>query len=473
VTDLLVRTPDTAAAEPSAGIDAPRSSSPVVGGALAATCAALIGLVFVEVVVGVLGLGDGRSQASVPEVLRVGAAIWLLAHGSALHLADGSITLVPLGLTALAAILLHRAGRRVARRVPESGRRAIPGVAIAVAVPYAVVVALLAIVVRTSGLRPSVPRGGIGALLLALAAAGLGAAGVLAPDRLAFLRRGGRVLRFSGPEPTATRVVARAALVACGVLTAGAAAVAGTSIALHLPAASELARNTHGGVLGYSGVLVVQLALLPNLLVWFLGYLAGPGFSVGSETSVSLFDPHLGEVPALPMFAGLPGQVALPVLLAVGLIPLLAGGLAGRVVLGRRGMPRLRLVVLSSLAVGPVTGVLVAAAVAIGSGRVLGGGLAEIGASAWRTGLAVAIEVGLLTLVTAVGLRGWRSWRDWRGWRGWRGPVAAEPDAGTHRPADPGTRRRWLSRPYWLHRPGLPGRPRWLRRRRKVVQLPD
>jgi hypothetical protein len=405
VTDLLVRPTSPADAD----LLTPGHPVParplLMTGALAAICSAAAGLLVVEVVVTLLGLGDGRSSASLSDVLRVGAAVWLLASGSVLHLPGGTVTLIPLGLTAFAVLLLHRAGRAVARhtrRGRSSGRRQIPGVAGAVAVPYAVVVALVAVITSGPDVRPDVLRAALGALLLALAAAGIGAAGVLAPDRLAFLRRGGRVLRLSGPAPTPYRVALRGALAGGAVLIAGAAVLAGVSIALHMPTAADLGRDTDGGMLGHTGVLAVQLALLPNLVVWFLAYAAGPGFSIGADTAVRLTGGRLGEVPALPMFAGLPGRVALPVVIATCLIPAAAGVLAGRVVAARLTGARGRVLLLSALAVGPLTGLLVLVAVACASGQVLGGGLADVGASAWRTGVAVTLEVGLVAALSAV-----------------------------------------------------------------------
>jgi hypothetical protein len=464
----------------------------VLGGLLAAAVAAAVGLAGLEVLVTALGLGDGRSTATFGEVAQVGVALWLLGHGATMQLPEGVVTLLPLGVTAFAGALLHRAGRLVGLRVLPRGRRGIPAVAAAVALPYAVLNLVLALLVGSSGPVPSVWRAGFGSVVLALGAAGLGAAGVLAPDRLAFLHRGGRVLRFSGPAPSAPKVALRAALTSGGVLLAGAALLAGISLATHLSTAADLAKDTTGGTISATGVLVVQLALLPNLLIWFLAYAVGPGFGVGSGTDVQLIDGHLGEVPALPMFGGLPGHLPVPALLAVLLIPLAAGVLGGRVVAGRMSGSDTRKVALTALAVGPLTGGLVAVAVAFASGRVLGGDLSHVGACFWTTGLAAALEVGLIALLTALLVR-WRQARRTR--RKIAGPAAAvqvESEAGAHRRGErngagrrrfgrPSWARRpgWARQPSWLHRPAglhLPARvrrPSWLRRRRKVVQLPD
>jgi hypothetical protein len=448
-------------------------------------------LAVLEVLVTALGLGDGRSTATFGEVAQVGIALWLLGHGATMQLPEGVVTLLPLGVTVFAGALLHRAGRLVALRVVPRGRRGIPAVAAAVALPYAVLNLALALLVGSSGPVPSAWRAAVGSLVLALGASGLGAAGVLAPDRLAFLHRGGRVLRFSGPAPSAPKVVLRAALTSAGALVAGAALLAGVSLATHLSTAADLAKDTTGGTLSATGVLVVQLALLPNLLIWFLSYAVGPGFAVGSGTDVQLVDGRLGEVPALPMFGGLPGHLPVPALLAVLLIPLVAGVVGGRVVAGRLAGAGSRKVAVAALGVGPVTGGLVATAVAFASGRVLGGDLAHVGACFWTTGLAVALEVALIALLTALLIR-WRQTRRTRRKTSKAvGVGEADNEAGAHRRSDRGAsgqrrlpRPRWLHRPGWLHRPTRlrrpswlrrPSlrRPSWLRRRRQVVQLPD
>jgi hypothetical protein len=154
----------------------------------------------------------------------------------------------------------------------------------------------------------------------------------------------------------------------------------------------------------------------------------------------------------------------------------LAAVLAGRVVAGRLADAPLRVAVLSALAAGPVTGVLVLALVAAASGRVLGGGLAEVGASAWRTGLAVTVEVAMLACATV--LAG-RTWSRRRAARAARRPTLDPETTGAHRrqtrARGGGSARRpsWLRRPAWLRLPSALHRPSWLRRRRKVIRLPD
>jgi hypothetical protein len=518
VTELMVR--------PTASTDDDRKSSdddasdrhlgarlrvPLLAGVLAAVAAAALGLAVVEVLVTVLGLADGRSQATFGQALHVGAALWLLAHGASVHFAEGWVSLVPLGLTAAPAFLLHRAGREVGRRCSRH-RAAVATVAAIVALPYALALFVIGLLAGNDPTGPAAVawQAAIGGVVLALPVVALGAAGVLAPDRLAFLHRGGRVLRLSGPEPAVVRVVLRGALVACGALLAGAALLLAVFVSVNISAAGQVAQDTSGGVVSATGVWVVQLALLPNLIMWFVAYSTGPGFSVGSDTVLTPFEGRLGEVPALPVFGGLPGHLPFVLAAAVLVVPTLAGVLAGRVVVGRLGQRSGWATAGLAAACGPVAGLILGALVALASGQVLGGNLRDVGASALETGLAVSLEVGLVAAAVAALTRAARKRRVERASRpasggGLRGPAAPasrrgdDDSSGAHRRVAPRTPRRrpsWLRAPSWLRVPSRLRSPsrlrrrsrlrapsgsrrptrfagRWWRRRREVVRLPD
>jgi membrane protein implicated in regulation of membrane protease activity len=176
------------------------------------------------------------------------------------------------------------------------------------------------------------------------------------------------------------------------------------------------------------------------------------------------------------MFAGLPGRLSPPVLVAVLAITLVAGLLAGRVVGIRLARGSWRTVLLAAAAAGPVAGVLTALLVAAASGSVLGGGLAAVGASAWLTGLLVTVEIALAAVLGALTARAWRSRRRRRAVE----DLSREASTGAHRRSDRRRQRRgwlkrpsWLRRPSWSRRPGWLHRPGWLRRRPAEIRLPD
>ena len=161
---------------------------------------------------------------------------------------------------------------------------------------------------------------------------------------------------------------------------------------------AALSSSLGGAGAGAVGLLALGLLLLPNAAAAVLGLAAGPGFVVGSGTSISVHGVTLGSVPALPMLAALPDTQAVPLLaFASQVVPALAGLVAG-VVLGRR-MPDAAggslTAALWGLLAGGLLGVLAAAAVWVGGGSLGDGGLAVVGAPPLATGLAVAAQAGI------------------------------------------------------------------------------
>jgi hypothetical protein len=59
-------------------------------------------------------------------------------------------------------------------------------------------------------------------------------------------------------------------------------------------------------VLGGVMLTIGQLAILPNLIVYGMSWIAGPGFSIGVGSSVSTLGTQLGPMPALPVFVAIP-----------------------------------------------------------------------------------------------------------------------------------------------------------------------
>jgi hypothetical protein len=83
---------------------------------------------------------------------------------------------------------------------------------------------------------------------------------------------------------------------------------------------------------GWTGIVVLslgQLLLLPNMLIWALGWLTGPGVSVGS-VHIGWQQATGGDLPLVPVLAALPEPGALPELVwLVSAVPVLAGAWLG------------------------------------------------------------------------------------------------------------------------------------------------
>ena len=387
----------------------------LVGAALAAWTV-LLGLA----VLVCLTLGAWVSAAhhddSAASALAVAAQAWLLAQRGAIDLGgSGTISLVPLGLTAALAALAVRGGRLTAR---HSGARDLVDVAAGVAVYavcYAVIAALLTAPTRLGHARPDPLQVLVGAFLIAAAGAGFGA-----------LRETGTLDLLVGRIPSDLRAMVRAGAMAFGVLAGVGALLLTLGMVTHSERVGSLAGSLHGGVAGAALLAVVCAAYLPNAVIWAVGYCVGPGFAVGAGTSVSLTGAHLGAVPSFPLFAPLPDAGPAPWYVWLALAgPVVAGVLVGWL-LGR-SLPVSRPAgdapwwsrwpwrlwaglreALPALAAAGVAAVLLVAAAALAGGSLGGAHLRTLGPSPWRVGAAAFLLVGTAAAAT-VWLHGW--WR--------------------------------------------------------------
>ncbi|MCW2545690.1 MAG: hypothetical protein JWN96_150, partial [Mycobacterium sp.] len=363
----------------------------VVSGVSAALLAAVIGLLIIEAVALVVWMAEPRSPAPLSDALRTGAAFWLLGHGGRLHLPAGSAGLIPLGLSAIFAGLTARAGASVAR-VRLSGPRLHNALvaALSVAIPYGLVAAVVAGAASSGDLEVSPVGAGIGAFVLALFGAGVGAL---------------RELPMAVPRPTQWRALIAGVTVAGGVLLSGAALLAAIALVVHLPDAAALAKPAKAGAVGGVGLLAIQASLAPNVITWSAAYLLGPGFAVGAGTVVSPGHTHLGDVPGLPMLAALPSSAAPWPLYVLFAIPIGAGLLGGMAVVRRLPRtPRPASAALLGAGVGVVLAIFVAAAALLSGGPVTGGQLKTVGPSPLPVGLMALLWIGVSSVVGAAGL---------------------------------------------------------------------
>ena len=174
---------------------------------------------------------------------------------------------------------------------------------------------------------------------------------------------------------------------------------------------AALSGSLGGAAAGALGLLGLEVLLLPNAAAAVLGLAAGPGFSVGSATLVSVHGVTLGSVPALPLLAALPDTQAVPLLAFVSqAIPALAGLVAGTTVARRLGPEDggSLLAAAAGLVTGVGLGVASAALVAVGAGSLGPGAMATVGAPALATGVAVAAQSAIAAALAAAVVR-WRS----------------------------------------------------------------
>lgn len=351
-----------------------------------------------------------------PVFWRAGVDIWLLGHG-----VDVTFTLDPLLAAALGlpaagdpvrvtiallgfALLTLLLGARAGGRIAETGHRVLGGGA-AVAV-----FAGLSLLVTWSALheaaRPSLWQG----LLLPAAVFGAGILiGVLRAGRDPEAGSpGNRVRDWVADRSPEVRAGVGAALRAGIGAVALTVAVASVLVALlffvRFSDMIGLYEALHTEIVGGVAVTAAQLAILPNLVLWAVSWLVGPGFAIGVGSSVSPVGTALGPLPALPVLGALPTG-DLPFGFVGLLVPVVAGFLAGVAVrpglVRDLGVPRPLEVLGVAVGAGVVGGLLTGFLAAASGGSAGPGRLAQVGPDPLLVGLvaaaefAVAVGIGL------------------------------------------------------------------------------
>ncbi len=386
-----------------------------MAGAAAAGWAAGVGVLAPTVVVLLAWATPDAGDFGAATAVRTAGRVWLTAHGVSMELPDGRFGLVPLGLTALQAWLLYTAaGWAAVRRGAGAGAAGAARLTAELAVAYGAVVAVTALLTDGAGIRPD----RVGALthgcLFALVAGGTGV----------LCRPGGhgpaavlpaRVRR--DPRLRELPAVLAGAAGAVAVLVGGGALLAALSLVAHLDRARELTEALAPGSLGTLVLLLLCVALVPNLAVWGAAYAAGPGFAVGAGTAVAPTGVALGAVPVLPVLAALPERTPpVPVAWAPFVLPLAAGIVAGLLAVRASAAPAAGagpgsgtgLAAALGLAAGVLAGAAMALLAALSGGQAGPGRMAEVGPAPLPVGFAVAVEVGLVAAAAAGAAQEWR-----------------------------------------------------------------
>lgn len=286
-----------------------------VGGGLGA----VVGGVLVIAVV-VLIAWIGAPALPFGEVLATVGKLWLLAHGGALSGLGMTITLVPLGLTAMMVVfafslsafaltqgLLTRPEAPTAARL----RRLVVLTSVQFVAGYTAGATLICVLLG-QGITPTIAVAAGVAAVGSLAGAGWSAGYRLAGP--AWLRAAAK-----GAGASALALLAAAALVLVVAATQGEARIA------------ELERSVGLDATGSVVWVLLCLIYLPTMLGWAASWLLGAGFTVGDGTLVAPWVTQLGMLPTIPVFGALPagGVANLEAWLVTGLV---VGGLGGVIV---------------------------------------------------------------------------------------------------------------------------------------------
>ncbi|WP_051943768.1 cell division protein PerM [Streptacidiphilus rugosus] len=383
--------------------------------------------------------GDGL--AAVP---RTSAAIWLLGHGGPLRWEGiaGSTTLgvAPLVVTALAAALAFRAAARAAVRAAGIGAVvlgylsvALPASLLALGgaprsepLPDLCWVVLLVLPAAMAGARRNTGAWGLAAGWQALRARGewLGVWPVRRPDgRLAPRVEQARLL---APYRD---VALRAGLAGALSLLCGGGLLLLGSLVVHFGAAGTLAALLAPDAAGRAALLLLCVALVPNAVVWSMGYALGPGFVLGGHVAAT----GAAALPpiALPLLADAPAPGRSLLGLCALAVPVVAGPVVGWFVAAsavtappRGGWAAAG----TALAAAGWTGLLAGAAALWSGGSLGSAALARVGPPVGWTALAAFGWTAALALPTVLALRAYAARQELR--------AAAEHAAPTDEPAD-------------------------------------
>lgn len=369
----------------------------IAAGIVAALSAAALGMATLTTVtlVGWIAAPHVASfGAGLPGVFRSAVQAWLVAHHAGFALPSGRVGMLPLGLVVLPGALLCRAGAAVARAIDGHRLRHAALAALGLAVPYTIIATLAALIARTDLVRPSLVEAPVTGFLVAFIAGGIGAARVVAPSRgfKGFLRL----------LPERPRSLVTGSFGATAVLVIAGAVLSGASLAWHLGDAARLHGALAPGFVGGILLVLLQLAYLPNAVLWGLAYAVGPGFAVGSGTIVAPTGVITGTLPTFPLLAALPGPGPAPAVSLIALAAPFAGGILGGILLVRAApTPVLEAAPLWGFGCGLITGVITGGLAAFAGGPLGGHRMAVVGPSGWQVGLVSALEVGVAAAITA------------------------------------------------------------------------
>ena len=391
--------------------------------------AVLSALVVLLPLVGVW-FANGFASLDFTSLARLSGQAWLLIHGVPLTLsfpagelgpgpASGLLSFFPLGLTLIPFFLSWRAGRRLARAsYTDQLWQAMLGALGA----YALLGAAAAYFCSTDGVRISVTAGALLPLIAAGAGLIVGArieAGswvrLIGMDLTDWIARTSQHSRWAGSYAWAAL---RAGVVGIVAALGLSSLLLVAALVMNWAEIVSVYERLDAGALGGTVLTVVELGLLPNFVVWTLGWASGAGFALGTGSLISPLETTVGPLPALPVLAALPnggmeyGYVAL-------LIPVAAGILAGWWFLregenhfdewlaikirARWFTAPVSTLVLGAI-VGLVSGVLAAGAAWLSRGSLGIGRFVHLGPDPLWLGLWVAAEVGIgVVLGYAVG----------------------------------------------------------------------
>lgn len=309
----------------------------------------------------------GSTNGNTSDPIRAAIWLWLGAHHLAFNLtisqgaAAGWLTYLPLGALIFPVLAIRSGFKRSIERLDNEYQSIALARTLFISL-YVLITAAIAFFVTTDSVKPVW-------YLTPLVTFPIVTLSVLSAERRKI---------SSQPIFFATRIVAAFLGLAFLVL--------GLSLLVNISTVKDLTQILQPGLLGGLLLLILNILYLPNAAVAAIGYFAGVGFGVGSNTIISPLSYRVPEIPALPILGALPTGKFHWSLIAV-LIFVVAGVALTSWTLNQRPEVLWQTFTLVLFAIAFMSWA--------ASGSLMTEALSAVGVSIWKVTLAVGVEMAV------------------------------------------------------------------------------
>ena len=309
----------------------------------------------------------GSTNGNTSDPIRAAIWLWLGAHHLAFNLtisqgaAAGWLTYLPLGALIFPVLAIRSGFKRSIERLDNEYQSIALARTLFISL-YVLMTAAIAFFVTTDSVKPVW-------YLTPLVTFPIVTLSVLSAERRKI---------SSQPIFFATRIVAAFLGLAFLVL--------GLSLLVNISTVKDLTQILQPGLLGGLLLLILNILYLPNAAVAAIGYFAGVGFGVGSDTIISPLSYRVPEIPALPILGALPTGKFHWSLIAV-LIFVVAGVALTSWTLNQRPEVLWQTFTLVLFAIAFMSWA--------ASGSLMTEALSAVGVSIWKVTLAVGVEMAV------------------------------------------------------------------------------
>lgn len=342
-----------------------------LGGVAAGVQAAMFSCALVLIPMWVFTAATADTAVTWSSSTGMAVRVWLMGYGVPWAVDGVPISLVPLGIPALTALMLTQLARRFASATWTAGTAAV--------LAFAGVVAGLC-AMAWSGAPDAgdrVTRAAIVAIVLAIPAVAWG-----------LIRQRGAVLAWLDSIPSAVRAGVRLSVAMTGTLVVAAALLCAGFVAAHRHVLAQTATALQPDTVSGVTLALLETIYAPTLIVWAMAWLTGAGYDLGGVTHVpaAASDPS-GPVPLLAALPDGGGIFAWAPWLVVLIGAVMAGVLRKRIGRGLHALAAIGVAVALSAAA-------IALAVAAATGSMGPGTFSAVGPAAGSTVLLVVAELG-------------------------------------------------------------------------------